>query len=83
MEEKDAKQVNRKRLKGVVVSDISDKTVIVLVKRFTKHPKYGKYLNRSKRYKAHDADNKFKKGDEVVIEASKPFSKDKRFIVVS
>lgn len=72
----------KKTLAGIVVSDKMDKTVVVLVDRFIKHPKYGKYLKRSKRYKAHDADNKHKEGDRVTIEETKPISKGKAFRVI-
>jgi len=72
----------RKRLKGTIVSDKMDKTVVVQVDRYAKHPKYSKYQKRSKRYKVHDPDNKHKTGDKVTIEESKPISKDKKFVVV-
>lgn len=68
-------------LRGVVVSDKMDKTVVVSVSRFVKHPKYGKYYNISKKYKAHDEKNKFKVGDKVEIIEVKPISKDKHFKV--
>ncbi len=71
-----------KKLRGRVVSDKMDKTIVVLVDRFVKHPKYGKYQKVSKKYKAHDADNKCKIGDAVTIEECKPFSKDKSFRVI-
>ena len=72
-----------KRLRGSVVSDKMDKTIVVLVDRFVKHPKYGKYQKISKKYKAHDADNKHKIGEKVVIEECKPISKDKNFKVIA
>ena len=70
-------------LKGVVVSDKMDKTVIVSVSRFIKHPLYGKFYKVSKKYKAHDEENKYKVGDNVEIKATRPISKDKHFKVVS
>jgi small subunit ribosomal protein S17 len=73
---------NRKTLSGVVVSDKMDKTVVVSVTRFVKHPKYKKYLKKSKHYKAHDAGNAYKTGDKVTIVESRPISKDKHFIVL-
>lgn len=76
------KNKRKKILSGVVVSDKMDKTVTVLVNRFVKHPKYGKYMNMSKRYKAHDEENKYKEGDKVRIEETRPISKDKTFKVV-
>jgi small subunit ribosomal protein S17 len=74
-------QVNKKTLEGVVVSDKMDKTVVVSVTRFEKHPKYKKYVKMSKKYKAHDEANEKKIGDKVVIEETRPLSKDKHFIV--
>ncbi|MCA9353250.1 30S ribosomal protein S17 [Candidatus Nomurabacteria bacterium] len=73
---------NKKILEGVVVSDKMDKTVTVKVNRFVKHPKYGKFINISKKFKAHDEDNSHKVGDKVSIVESKPISKDKKFIVI-
>lgn len=68
-------------LKGVVVSDKMDKTVIVTVSRFIKHPLYGKFYKVSKKYKAHDEDNKYKTGDKVEIIETRPISRDKHFKV--
>ena len=74
--------VTRKQLVGTVVSDKMVKTVTVLVNRFVKHPKYGKFMNISKKYKAHDEGNTYKEGDKVVIEECRPISKDKSFKVI-
>lgn len=74
--------VTRKQLQGTVVSDKMMKTVTVLVNRFVKHPKYGKFMNISKKYKAHDEEGAFKMGDKVVIEECRPISKDKAFKVI-
>lgn len=74
---------NKKRLSGTVVSDKMDKTVTVLISRYEKHPKYGKFVKAHKKYKAHDEANQYKVGDKVVIEESKPISGSKHFIVVS
>lgn len=71
-----------KVLKGVVVSDKMDKTVVVEVTRFVEHKKYGKRIKKTKNYKAHDADNEKKVGDIVEIEETKPMSKDKHFKVI-
>jgi small subunit ribosomal protein S17 len=68
---------NRKVQTGVVVSDKMDKTVVVKVDRLVKHPVYNKYIKRSAKYKAHDADNSCKIGDRVIIVESRPISKDK------
>ena len=69
-------------LKGVVVSDKMDKTVIVSVSRFVKHPLYGKFYKVSKKYKAHDEGNVYKTGDKVEIVEVRPMSRDKHFKVV-
>ena len=69
-------------LKGVVVSDKSDKTITVLVSRNVMHPVYKKYIKRSKKYSAHDENNKFKIGELVTIQESKPISKTKKWVVV-
>ncbi len=74
--------VGAKVLSGVVVSDKMDKTVVVSVSRFVKHPLYGKFYKVSKKYKAHDEDNAHKVGDKVEIVSTRPLSKDKRFRVV-
>lgn len=71
-----------KVLKGVVVSDKMDKTVVVEVTRFVEHKKYGKRIKKTKNYKAHDADNTKKVGDVVEIEEVRPISKDKHFKVI-
>ena len=69
-------------LKGVVVSDKMDKTVVVSVSRFVKHKLYGKFYKVSKKYKAHDENNEHKVGDKVEIIETRPISKDKRFKVM-
>jgi small subunit ribosomal protein S17 len=75
--------INRKTLRGTVVSDKMDKTVVVLVQRFVKHPKYQKYQKVSKKYKAHDENNTAKVGDTVTIRECRPMSKDKTFELVA
>ena len=72
----------KKTLKGVVVSDKMDKTVVVKVSRFVEHKKYGKRIKRTKNYKAHDELNAKKVGDVVEIEETRPISKDKKFKIV-
>jgi small subunit ribosomal protein S17 len=69
-------------LLGVVVSDKADKTVVVDVERRFTHPILKKTVRRTKKYHAHDPDNKFKVGDRVFIEETKPISKTKRWVVV-
>lgn len=71
-----------KILKGVVISDKMDKTVVVKVSRFVVHPKYGKRIKKTKKYKAHDEENIKKVGDNVEIEEVRPISKDKHFKVI-
>jgi small subunit ribosomal protein S17 len=67
---------------GVVVSDKMEKTVVVAIENRTAHPKYGKIIVRTKRYKAHDEDNRCKIGDQVRIQETRPLSKTKRWTVV-
>jgi len=70
-------------MKGLVVSDKSDKTIRVLVNRKVKHPVYKKYINRSKKYIVHDEKNAFKIGQTVTIQENKPISKTKKWIVIN
>ena len=72
----------RRLLQGDVVSDKSDKTVVVKVERTYKHPLYKKYIKKDKKYSAHDENNKFKIGDFVQIRECAPKSKTKTFEVV-
>ena len=72
----------QKVLTGVVVSDKMQKTVTVLVERQFPHPLYGKVIKRSKKYLAHDPEEKYKLGDVVEIIESRPISKRKRFRVL-
>ena len=69
-------------LTGTVVSDKTDKTVVVSVERRVKHPLYGKIIRRSKKYHAHDEGNVFKEGQTVRIEECAPISKLKTWTVV-
>ncbi|MDJ0535013.1 MAG: 30S ribosomal protein S17 [Xenococcaceae cyanobacterium MO_207.B15] len=66
---------------GEVVSDKMDKTVVVAVENRSPHPKYGKIVVRTKKYKAHDADNQCKIGDRVRIRETRPLSRTKRWTV--
>ena len=72
----------RRVLQGVVVSDKTDKTVTVLVERRVMHPLYKKFIKRSKRYHAHDEENRFREGDVVRISECRPVSKTKRWEVL-
>ncbi len=74
--------MSRKRVIGTVVSDKMDKTVVVKVERFVKHPRFKKYIKRSKKYYAHDEKNSCRTGDVVEIEETRPLSKLKRWRVV-
>ena len=69
-------------LQGVVVSDKGDKTIIVNVERRIMHPLYKKFISRTKRYAAHDAENRCKIGDRVRIEECPPISKSKKYAVI-
>ena len=69
-------------MQGVVVSDKMDKTVTVRVSRRIKHPLYKKFINRSKKYAAHDESNACKIGDTVSIRECKPISKRKKWEVL-
>ena len=75
--------MSKKILSGNVIRGQNDKTIVVLVKRKYAHPFFGKVITSSKKYHVHDEKNKFKKGDNVKIIESKPFSKKKRWEVVS
>ena len=78
---KDKKEKNNTKGKiGIVVSDKMNKTVVVKVDRLKMHPIYRKKYKISKKYKAHDAENKFKIGDKVKIIESKPMSKEKKWV---
>ncbi|WP_448570122.1 30S ribosomal protein S17 [Trichothermofontia sp.] len=66
---------------GLVVSDKMQKTVVVAVENRAPHPKYGKIVVRTKRYKAHDEENRCKVGDRVRIQETRPLSRTKRWTV--
>ncbi len=66
---------------GLVVSDKMDKTVVVAIENRSPHPKYGKIVVRTKRYKVHDEENKCKSGDRVRIRETRPLSRTKRWSV--
>lgn len=72
----------KKHIKGVVVSDKMDKTVVVAVNTLRAHPKYLKRYVVTRKYKAHDPENKFKVGDKVRIVETRPISKEKKWRVV-
>lgn len=72
-----------RRLEGVVVSDKMQKTVVVAVDRLKMQPKYQKYFKVTTKLKAHDENGEYHVGDKVVIEETRPLSKEKRWRVVS
>lgn len=72
----------KRELQGVVVSDAMDKTVTVRVERRVRHPVYGKFIKRSKKFLAHDETNEIKVGDVVRIRECRPLSKRKTWEVI-
>ena len=72
----------RKTREGIVVSDCQDKTIVVEVIRRTSHPLYKKVVKSTKKYYAHDEENKAKVGDKVTISETRPLSKLKRWRLV-
>lgn len=77
------KQLTKSKVfSGTVVSDKMKDTIVVLVERYEKHPKYDKFIKRRKKFKAHDAGNTAKIGDKVQIVETRPISKDKHFKLV-
>ncbi|OEU75374.1 MAG: 30S ribosomal protein S17 [Desulfuromonadales bacterium C00003093] len=71
----------RRTLTGIVTSDRMDKTVVAEVTRRVRHPMYGKFIQRRKKYMAHDLENSCKIGDRIIMEESRPISKRKRWFV--
>ena len=78
-----AEKSNKRTVKGVVVSDKMDKTIVVKIEKMVMHPLYKKYVKKSKRVKAHDEKNECGMGDTVRIEETRPLSKEKRHRLVS
>ena len=72
----------RKVRVGFVTSDKMDKTIVVTVEEFIRHPLYGKRVKRTKKFKAHDEENTCGIGDKVRIMETRPLSKDKRWRLV-
>jgi small subunit ribosomal protein S17 len=69
----------RKTREGVVVSDVMQKTRVVEIERVYRHPRYQRVIRRSKKLKAHDEANESRVGDRVMVEETRPLSKDKRW----
>ncbi|MDP3963605.1 MAG: 30S ribosomal protein S17 [bacterium] len=76
------KPIKRRKLTGTVVSDKMQKTVVVRVERLKKHPKYEQRFRVSKKFKAHDETGAYHTGDKVIIEETRPISRDKRWRVI-
>ena len=76
------KKIIKRRLKGKVVSDKMIKTAVVAVDSLKFYPKYKKYYKVTKRFKAQNDNNKYKEGDKVVIEETRPLSKEKRWKII-
>ncbi len=72
----------KKTREGVVVSDKMTKTRVVVIERVFRHPRYQRVITRSKRLKAHDEQNASKVGDRVLIEETRPLSKEKRWRIL-
>lgn len=72
----------KKQMKGTVVSNKMQNTVVVAVSSYKKHPKYQKFQKIVKKFKAHDATNELQMGDVVTIEETRPISKDTHFMVI-
>ncbi len=71
-----------KILSGTVVSNKMKNTAVVLVERYEKHPRYGKFVKKRKKFKAHDEGNSKNIGEKVRIRETRPISKDKHFVVI-
>ncbi|THB67176.1 MAG: 30S ribosomal protein S17 [Desulfovibrio sp.] len=78
----EARKSNKRSLTGMVVSDTSDKTIVVRVETLVKHPLYKKYIRRRKKFMAHDPENECRVGDKVQIIESRPLSRRKRWQLV-
>jgi small subunit ribosomal protein S17 len=74
-------KITKRKLIGVVIGDKMNKTRVVIVERRLAHAKYGKYMTRRSKYKAHDEKNEYRVGDRVEIVESRPLSREKRWRV--
>ena len=72
-----------RKIQGIIVSDKMDKTRVVAITRLKQHPRYQKYYKVTERFKAHDEKNEYKTGDKVMIEETRPMSKEKRWKIIS
>jgi small subunit ribosomal protein S17 len=80
---KNNESVNKRTLEGVVVSDKMSKTRVVKVTTRKAHSLYVKSFSSSKKYKVHDEENRYKEGEKVIIQETRPLSKTKRWVIVS
>lgn len=85
MTNQNLKSLNRggRRLEGTIVSDKMQKTRVIAITRLKKHPRYKKYYKITRRFKAHDEKNEYKTGDKVLIQETRPMSKEKRWRIIS
>lgn len=82
MPKEETKTSHRRKIKGTVISDKMDKTIVIKLVRFKRHPKYHKVYKVSKKFKIHDAKNEAKIGDEIIAESCRPISRDKYFNLI-
>ncbi len=75
-------ETKKRKLQGIVVSDKMSKTRVVAVEGTRKHPKYQRLYAVTHRFKAHDEENTYKNGDKVIIEETRPLSKEKRWKII-
>ncbi len=80
--EKAETQKKIRKIAGIVVSDKMQKTRVVAVSSLKKHPKYLKYYTVTTKFKAHDEKNEYKTGDKVVMQETRPLSREKRWVIV-
>jgi len=73
----------KRKLEGIIVSDKMNKTRVVAITRLKKHPRYKKYYKITQRFKVHDEKNEYKSGDKVLIEETRPLSKEKRWRIIN
>lgn len=76
-------EIKKRKFIGVVTSDKMNKTRVVAVDNLRKHPKYLKYYRVTTKFKVHDENNEYKTGDKVVIQETRPLSKEKRWTILS
>lgn len=72
----------KRQLEGIIISDKMNKTRVVAVNSLKKHPRYKKYYKSTVKFKAHDDKNEYKTGDKIIIEETRPLSKEKRWNII-